>query len=263
MKTQIQTKLPAGNVWRESLIYYDTIDSTNTRAKAMARDGAPHGTVLIAGHQSAGRGRMGRAFQSPENMGIYMSVILRYTCPPEQLMHLTCAAAEAMCDAVENVAGLRPGIKWTNDLVSGGRKIAGILTELVITPEQTAAVIGIGINCCQQEMDFAPDIRSFAGSLAMATGKPICQADVAAAMILALQEMDKKLLTQKAAILSAYREDCITIGKDVALIRGEKVRHAHALDIDDTGALLVRHPDGSIEAVNSGEVSVRGMYGYV
>lgn len=263
MKTQIQNKLPAGNDWRESLIYYDTIDSTNTRAKAMAHDGAPHGTVLIAGHQSAGRGRMGRTFQSPENMGIYMSVILRYACPPEQLMHLTCAAAEAMCDAVENAAGLRPGIKWTNDLVIGGRKIAGILTELVITPEQAAAVIGIGINCCQREMDFAPDIRSFAGSLAMLTGKPICQADVAAAMILALQEMDKKLLIQKAAILSAYREDCITIGKDVALIRGEKVRHAHALDIDDTGALLVRHPDGSIEAVNSGEVSVRGMYGYV
>ena len=265
MKDQILALLPGDHPWKEQLCYFDTVESTNTLAKAMADAGAPHGTVLIADRQTGGRGRRGRSFLSPGGSGVYMSVILRPQAPPLELMHLTCAVACAACDAVEKAAGFRPGIKWTNDLVHGRRKLAGILTELSLNPQGNTAyaVIGIGINCCQQEGELDPEIREFAGSLAMAAGKEVSRAAVAAALMETLADMDTRLLTDRAQIMEQYRRDCVTIGQDVALIRGDEVRHGHATGVDAEGALLVRFPDGQTEAVNSGEVSVRGMYGYV
>ena len=206
---------------------------------------------------------MGRSFQSPGGMGVYMSVLLRYPTHPEKLMHLTCAAAVVACDAVNQATGLMPGIKWTNDLVHDKRKLAGILTELVILPGETAAVVGIGINCNQTKADFAPEIQNFAGSLAMVTGKPVDRAQVAAQLILAISQMDKGLFPEKESLMRRYEANCITVGKDISLIRGDEVRHGHATGITADGALLVRFPDGHSEAVSSGEVSVRGMYGYI
>jgi BirA family biotin operon repressor/biotin-[acetyl-CoA-carboxylase] ligase len=170
MKQQILHHLPKDHPWQDRIYWFATTDSTNTQAKLLALQGAPHGTILIADHQTGGRGRMGRSFQSPAGCGIYLSVLLRPQCSPEELMHLTCATAVAACNAVETAVGIRPGIKWTNDLVCGQRKIAGILTELLTVGDQVCAVVGIGINCCQQETDFPEEIRSFAGSLAMVTG---------------------------------------------------------------------------------------------
>ena len=266
MKEQILSFLPGDHPWQNHIYWFDTIDSTNTRAKEMAADGAAHGTVLIAGHQSAGRGRMGRSFQSPAGLGVYMSVILRPQCPPEKLMHLTCATAVAMCDAVEQAAGIRPGIKWTNDLVLGSRKIAGILTEMSVDAKTGLvdyAVVGIGINCRQQLPDFPEEIRGFAGSLSMVLGRSIPIAPVAAAMMEALCTMSLELFDPIDVLMERYRRDCITVGRDISLLRGDSVRHGHAIGVDDLGALLVRFSDGHVEAVNSGEVSIRGMYGYL
>lgn len=260
MKQNILNHLPGDHPWQNHIHWFDSIDSTNTRAKQMAMTDAPHGTVLIADHQTGGRGRLGRSFQSPGGVGVYMSVLLRPDRPIHQLMHLTCAAAVAACDAVEAVAGIRPSIKWTNDLVCGSRKIAGILTELVTVGAKTCVIVGIGVNCCQREADFSEDIRGFAGSLAMATGQPSDRAAVAAAMITAFSAMD---LEEKEITMDRYRRDCITVGRDVSLVRGDEVRHGHALSVDDEGALLVEFEDGSRQLVQSGEISVRGMYGYV
>jgi BirA family biotin operon repressor/biotin-[acetyl-CoA-carboxylase] ligase len=170
-----------------------------------------------------------------------------------------------MCDAVEEVTGTRPGIKWTNDLVCGSRKIAGILTEMALDSSGNVsyAVIGVGINCSQQEADFPPEIRSIAGSLSMVTGQAVSRSGLAAAMIRALQRMDAQLLTHTDEMLDAYRQDCITLGQEVSILRGNTVTHGRAVDIDAQGALIVRYSDGHSETVNSGEVSVRGMYGYV
>lgn len=265
MKDVIIQNLQESCLWQDSLLWFDSTDSTNTRARELAKQGAPHGTVLIADHQTGGRGRRGRTFHSPAGSGIYMSVILRPHCAPHELMHLTCAAAVAMCDAVEKSCGFRPGIKWTNDLVCGKRKIAGVLTELGFDGSGNVAfaVIGIGINCCQQESDFPKEIRSIAGSLASVRGQKIDRARVAAAMMNALYRMDAQLMNKKADILEQYRRDCITLGREISLVRGEEIRHGAALDIDDEGALIVEFSDGHTETVNSGEVSVRGMYGYV
>ena len=260
MNEQAIHYLPGEPPWQNHIYQYEVTDSTNTRAKELALEGAPHGTVVIADCQTGGRGRLGRSFHSPGGNGVYMSMIFRYPCAPEQLLHLTCAAAVAACDAVEAAVGFRPGIKWTNDLVSGSRKLAGILTELICLPGEVAAVIGIGINCTQTEADFPPEIRSFAGSLSMVCGKPTDRKQVASALIGALLKMD---LNRRAEAMADYHRDCVTLGKDISLVRGNEIRHGHALDIDECGALIVRFPDGHTETVNSGEVSIRGMYGYI
>ena len=266
MKNQILSHFTTACPWRDTLYWYDTIDSTNTKAKALAKEGAPHGTVLIAGHQSGGRGRLGRSFSSPMGMGVYLSVILRPNCPGEDLMHLTCAAAVAMCNAVEKAAGFRPGIKWTNDLLYGKRKLGGILTELCPNPSTgriDAAIVGIGINCCQTEADFPPEIRDMAISLSAATGKPVSPAHLAGAMIESLVDMDRALLVKKEDILENYRKDCITLGQDIVLVRGDETAYGTAVDLDAEGGLIVRFRDGSVKTVTSGEVSIRGMYGYL
>ena len=266
MKELIIQNLQESCLWQDSVLWFDSIDSTNTYAKQLAAAGAPHGSVLIANHQTSGRGRRGRSFHSPAGTGIYMTVILRPNCPPTQLMHLTCATAVAICDAVEKSAGFRPGIKWTNDLVCGRRKLAGILTELALTQDGKTdyAIVGIGINCCQKELDFPEEIRSIACSLGSVTGQPVHRAKIAAAMMDALYRMDQQLLTDRTAILRQYRRDCITLGKDVSIIKADgSFTHAKALDIDDEGALVVEYASGETGIVNSGEVSIRGMYGYV
>lgn len=265
MKENILKNLSPEYPWKEHFHFFSELDSTNDRLKVMARQGAPHGTVLLADRQTGGHGRMGRTFLSPEGMGVYLSILLRPNCAPADLMHLTCATGVAMCEAVEQAARFRPSIKWTNDLVYGKRKLGGILTELGLNPKGGVdyAIIGIGINCCQAETDFAPEIRDIAGSLSMAAGREIDRSQVAAAMMDALCQMSGNLLSEKAWLLDQYRKDCITVGQDISLLRGEEVRHGHAVDVDDNGALVVAFPDGSMEAVNSGEVSVRGMYGYV
>lgn len=265
MIDSILANLSSDFPWKDRIHWFDSIDSTNTRAKIMALQGAPHGTVLIADSQTGGRGRLGRSFHSPAGSGIYLSVILRPQCHASELMHLTCATGVAMCDAVESACSLRPGIKWTNDLVIGKRKLGGILTELSLESNGFAAfaVVGIGINCNQNTSDFPNDIQSIATSLSMETGNPISRPSVISAMITHLEIMSRCLLTQKHRIMERYRCDCITVGQEISVVCGRNIRHGTALSIDDDGALLVRFADGHTECVNSGEVSIRGMYGYV
>ena len=242
---------------------FETIDSTNTYLKQLAEAGAEGGTAVIARSQTGGRGRLGRSFHSPAGSGIYLSWLLRPNCRPEALMHLTCAAAAYMCDAVEKATGLRPGIKWTNDLVHGKRKLGGILTELGFENGLVSyAVVGIGINCTQKAEDFPEEIRSIATSLAAVTGKPVDIAALEREMLSALEAM-AQTLADKETVLAKYRSDCVTIGQQVCVVRGEEISYGTALDVNGEGALVVRFDDGAVRAVTSGEVSVRGMYGYL
>lgn len=266
MKEEILNELAPGHPWGGLLQYYPCLDSTNTFAKSLAVQGAPHGTVIIAGSQTGGRGRMGRSFHSPEGTGLYFTAILRPDCEAAELMHLTCAVAVAVADAIESVCGVKAGIKWINDLVCDTRKVAGILTELVLVPgsaKVAAAIVGIGINCRQTVDDFPPELRSIAGSLSMAAGKDVSPAALAAAIVEQLSNLAPTLLTDKAAIMDRYRANCITLGREVSLHKADTVTHATAVGIDDEGALVVEYPDGRRESVSSGEASVRGMYGYI
>ena len=251
--------------WRDTLYWFDTIDSTNTRAKAMAEAGAAEGTVLLAGAQTAGRGRLGRSFHSPVGTGIYLSVILRPNCTPDNLMHLTCATAVAMCDAVEQAAGVRPAVKWINDLILHKRKLGGILTELSVDPKSGLvryAIVGIGINCKHEAGDFPAELQNVATSLKIATGIHPDMSSIAAAMIEKLWHMRCHLLTEKGTIMAAYRQGCQTIGQSVTVIRGDEQQSGTALSVDDDGGLVVAFSDGTVRTVTSGEVSVRGLCGY-
>lgn len=262
MKDTITRLLSPECPWRDTLYWYDSIDSTNNKAKELAKAGAAHGTVLVAASQTGGRGRMGRSFLSPIG-GVYLSVILRPDCTPDKLMHLTCATAVAGCKAVSIACGIFPGIKWTNDLVYQKKKLGGILTELSLCSSGTVdyAIIGIGINCKKPEK-LPVELQDTVTSLQEISAG--CSTEkLTAKLIEALWEMDKTLFTGKAEMIYAYRSHCITLGQEIKLVRGELVEYGLALDVDTDGGLLVRFRDGSERTVASGEVSVRGMYGYL
>ena len=243
----------------------ETVDSTNSYLKREALLGAPDRTVAAASAQTAGRGRVGRTFQSPAGRGVYLSVLLRPRVPAEALLSATGMAAVAVSRAVERAAGVRPLIKWTNDLVLNGKKLCGILTELSVEGETGMAeslIIGAGVNVSHQAEDFGPEVAYIATSLA-AEGYPVSLAALAAAMIEEFYHLSDALGGDLSGWVDAYRKDCVTLGKQVQLLWTSQQEEAEALDIDSQFGLIVRLPDGSERAVRTGEVSVRGMCGYL
>ena len=245
------------------IIQLDTVTSTNTYAKELARQGASHGTVVLADCQTDGRGRMGRNFASPKGLGIYCSVILRLEAEPSQLLHLTPMMAEAARRAVLESTGLNPMVKWVNDLVIGGKKLCGILTEMGLNGIKTDFVIvGVGINCNQKMEDFPLELQGMATSLSMELGNKVDREVVTEALLRQIRLASNDLNTPEKW-MEAYRKNCITIEKEVQVIRGTEIRQGFAESMDDTGALLIRFADGSQEKIDCGEVSVRGLYGYL
>lgn len=256
---------PTRLVGRE-LRCFEELDSTNNYLKA--QPGAPDGTAAIADSQTAGRGRMDRSFQSPRGQGIYLSVLLRPPLPPDRLPPVTALAGVAVCAAVERVCGARPGLKWPNDPVLCGKKLCGILTELSLEAETgrvQSLVLGIGVNVAQGEEDFSPEVREVATSLRQALGRPVSRPQLAAAL---LEELDRAyaalLAGDLSAYLAAYRSHCVNLGKTVRLLPfgGGEPETAQAVDIDEEFGLVVRGADGKERTVRSGEVSVRGLWGY-
>lgn len=252
--------------WANRVAVFSEVGSTNDVARQLASNGAPEGTAILAESQYGGKGRLGRRFSSPAGQGIYLSVVLRPKVRPTEMMHLTAAAAEAVCEAVEEETGLCAGVKWVNDLVAGGRKLAGILTELSVELESgfvSYVVVGIGINCCQGPSDFSEEIAPIATSIRAQTGNPPDRNALAAAMIRALCRLGDTLLSEKAEWMRRYEARCITLGKPVQVLRAGEAREATALGINGDAALEVEYPDGTREWISSGEVSVRGLYGYI
>ena len=265
MKDEILSYLPQGD-WGEKIHWFDTLDSTNNEAKRLAAAEAPNGTLILSAQQTGGRGRMGRSFQSPAGMGVYITLLMRPQVRPEQLMHLTCAAGLYSCQGVEEATGFQPKIKWINDLIAGKQKLGGILTEMSVSTATGLveyAIVGVGINCGQKPQDFPPELRDKATSLLQVTGKEVSLPRLTAAMVLSLTRMNGELSIRKKAIMEGYKGLCITLHQQVQLLRGEECTPGYALDLDEDGGLIVSLPDGSLRTVNSGEVSVRGMYGYL
>lgn len=265
MQRAIQAALgPVARVGKQ-LTYLNTCSSTNDLLKAMAEAGAEEGTVLVAGEQTRGKGRLGRSFTSAANKGVYLSALLRPDLPPQALLPLTGFTAVAVARAVLRVAGVRAQIKWVNDLVLNGRKICGILTESAFSAggRLRYVVVGAGLNVNYDREDFPEALRSIAGSLQTEVGRPFPLAAVAAAMIEELDALYAALLSGGAdAYLAAYRESCLTLGRDVLLVQNDVSTPAHALDVDGSLGLLVRYPDGRQALIRSGEASVRGLTGY-
>ena len=239
------------------------VGSTNDYLKEAARGGAPEGLAVLAERQTAGKGRLGRSFQSPAGLGLWMSVLLRPACPPERLPPVTALTAAACAEAIREVCGAEAGIKWPNDLVLDGRKLCGILTELESGGEGLTLVIGIGLNVSQRREDFPPELRETAGSLAMLTGRDVPREVLAGAILRALDRMYRDLLADDLdAWRGAYRAACVNLGREVRILRPDREEQATALDVDRDFGLMVRLADGREEILRSGEVSVRGLSGY-
>ena len=245
--------------------YFRKVDSTNTYLKSPSD--APDGTVAVTEEQTAGRGRRGRTFESPAGKGVYLSVLLRPKLPAERLLMLTGLCAVAVCNAVERVAGERPQIKWTNDIVLHKKKLAGILTELSFEGESGAvqyAIVGIGINVNPARQEFSRSVAGMVGALSEELKKPVSRPKLAAAMI---EEIDRAYAAlcsgDISEYLASYRKDCMTLGAQVQLLWKDREERVTALDIDDHFGLVVCHEDGKMETIRTGEVSVRGLYGYV
>ena len=169
-----------------TLVCLAEVDSTNLRARQLAAEGAADGTVVVADRQTAGRGRLGRSFQSPGGQGIYLTALLRPDLPPERLSPVTAMAGVAVCRAVERLCGVSPGLKWPNDPVLDGKKLCGILTELSLEGETARVqelVLGIGINVSQRPEDFTPEVREIATSLVQALGHAVSRPALAAEII--------------------------------------------------------------------------------
>ena len=262
LSQQTLEELLSGESWLSRLIVLPEVDSTNNYLKTLAADGAPDGTAVLSRKQTAGRGRRGRSFLS-EPGGLYLSFLLRPHEPAQALLHLTALAGLCVCNAVEAVTGMQAGIKWPNDPVLNGKKLCGILTELSMsleTQEPEYVVIGIGINCNQAA--FPPEL-DMATSLRIETGASVDVNAIAAALLRELHRMREEFLSRKDAWVQAFSEKCLTVGKDIQILRNGEAAQAKATGIGPDAELLVEYPDGRTGAVASGEVSVRGLYGYV
>lgn len=233
--------------------YFDTVTSTNDIAKALAKSGATEGTVIVANHQSAGRGRMGRSFMSPEGTGLYMSIVLRPSLPPEKSLLITTAAAAAVAVTAEKHSSAVAKIKWVNDVYMRGKKVAGILTEGQICGESLDfAVLGIGINLTAPKDGFG-ELDKIAGAVFKND-----EFDKAAFLKDVLDTFFSyyKKLEEKPHYRDYVSRDMLC-GKTVSVIRaGEVLYNATALGIDRNFALMIEH-GGEKEILTSGEVSVK------
>lgn len=242
-----------------TLYYYDEVGSTNQVAKELADGGAPEGTVVVAECQTGGRGRRGRSWISPARKGIWFSVILRPRVAPAQAPQLTLLAAVAVAAAVRERTGLPLGIKWPNDLLAGGRKVCGILTEIKAEIDAVEyIVLGIGLNANLEAGDFSPEVRPQATSLYLELGRPVERVPLFQRILSWLEKWYERWQEEGfAPVREAWKEASITLGQEVRVNSWREVFQGVALDIDDEGSLLVRDAGGRVRRFNSGEVSLR------
>ena len=270
-----QEKLSAGSIMayfddeRDSdIIFLESVDSTNNYLKEMASLGkAKYGDCVIANLQTKGKGRLGRRFESAADNGIYLSYLLDPKGQtPEKISQITAWTAVAVRDAIFESCRVSTEIKWVNDIVSGAKKLCGILTEMSVVGESGEAenvVIGIGINVNHDSENFSEEIRDIATSLKLETGKEQNRAKLCAALTEKLDRMSEDFPFQKDYYLSEYRKSCLVPGKKIRIIKNGEERTGIAVDVDENFGLVVEFDDGKKETVTGGEVSVRGFYGYI
>jgi BirA family biotin operon repressor/biotin-[acetyl-CoA-carboxylase] ligase len=226
--------------------------STNDVARMQARKGARGGFLVAASRQTAGRGRLGRSWESPPDRGLYVSILLRPNLPMTEAGKLTVLGSVATVDAVEAVSGLQPGIKWPNDIMVGKKKLAGLLIETEPKGSRIGfAVIGIGLNVRHETRDFSPEVRPLATSIYLATGLLHRRADLLVAL---LQALDRRLSRPFDEAREAWIASSLTLGQRVTLTTSRGRKHGQALGLDESGALLLRNGSGEVEAVTAGDM---------
>lgn len=250
----------------KNLAFFEQTDSTNIRAKVLGEEGAPHGTLVIAERQSAGRGRRGRAWVSPAGESIYMTLLLKPDIAIANASMLTLVAAIAVACAVDKAMGgaYKCGIKWPNDIIIDGKKLCGILTEMTAEDGYiNHIVIGMGINV--NALHFAPEVEEVATSMRLAAGRRFVRADVIADTMTYFEEYYEMFVgTQDLSELTdTYNSMLINRGRQVRIVEQTGEELAIAEGITSTGGLIIVDAAGRRREIIAGEVSVRGVLGYV
>lgn len=259
LESRMQTKWAAKKVY-----YFDKTGSTNVEAKHEAELGAPHGTLVVADSQSDGRGRRGRSWEAKAGENIFMTLLLRPEFAPDRASMLTLLMALATAQAVEECCQLQAKIKWPNDLVVNGKKICGILTEMSMERDYIQhVVIGVGINVNQLQFD--GEIEQKATSLRIEGKQTFSRAELIQHV---MENFEKQytLFTKTldlSALMGEYNKRLVSMNKQVRILDPKGEYEGISQGITNEGELIVRKPDQTVEKVYAGEVSVRGLYGYV
>lgn len=244
-------------VGRDIQVFQETT-STNDVIEKLARDGVKEGVVVFAESQTRGRGRLGRKWLSPVRKGLWFSLLLRPNLRPQETTQLTVAAATALVRAISAQTGLEPEIKWPNDILLRGKKVAGILTELRAELDRVKYVIlGIGVDVNLNANEFPADLRKLATSLKIESGANIDRAELATAILRELDRDYARICSGKfQAVADEWEQHCTTLGRDVVIQTGERRIHGRAESLDADGALLLRTEHGHLERIVGGDVTV-------
>lgn len=230
-----------------SVLYYDVIDSTNLEAKRLIKSGAKLPLIITADTQTAGKGRMGRQFYSPDKTGLYMSFVYKPETDFQDSVTVTSAAAVAVVRAIRELTDLNPKIKWVNDIYIDDKKVAGILTEAV-TGEKTTIIIGIGVNITTD--DFPDEIQDVATSLKQSVDKNILLECIVKHLVELINSLPQR------TFLAEYKEKSMVIGKEVYFIKDGISKEGMAVDINQDGSLIVETAKG-FETLSTGEITLR------
>ena len=245
-----------GTQFGRRIHHFFKIDSTNTTALRLAAEGEPHGTLVIAEEQTAGRGRLGRSWYSEKTSGLYLSVILRPPLAPQQAPLLTLTAGLAARDAVVEVTGLPVDLRWPNDLLTGGRKFCGILTEMHAEADRIQiVVVGMGVNVNHAKLP--TELESLATSLRLAAGHAISRLELLAHLLAAFDRYYNRLLADGPAPIVARFAEVSSFARDkrVRVVAPREEFTGVTAGLDDTGCLLVRRDDGQLVPVLAGDVT--------
>lgn len=247
-----------------NLICLDEVDSTNREAMRLAEKGAPHGTLVVAEGQKYGSGRRGRRWESPTGENLYMSLILRPDCPAVKAPMLTLVMAYSVAQTLIACVDVDVQIKWPNDLILNKKKVCGILTEMCMDGQKIShVVIGVGINV--NATHFPEELRKTATSLRLETGACVSREEILAYLMYKFEENYKTFCEAKdlSPFVENYNRILVNCGKEVRILEPGNEYNAKAQGINHLGELQVEKEDGTKEHIFSGEVSVRGIYGYV
>lgn len=246
-------------------VFRKSVGSTNNLAKETARANEAEFMLVTADIQDSGRGRLGRNFESDNNKGTWCSFIMKPGLAPEDALIITVAAATAVCRTLNDVCGLKSGIKWPNDIIVNGRKICGILSEMSCETGAIEFIIaGIGINVNQEADDFSPEVSLTATSVMQETGHRYRRTQIISSLCYNMQEIYGLVRDRRNnEIVKKWNEYSVTDGQTVRILKNGEEIIARADGIDERGRLVVTGPDGKTVTYNSGEISVRGIMGYI
>ena len=263
--TQAEIESVIKTAWAgRRVIYYEETDSTNIQAKLAGENRGEHGALFIADRQVAGRGRRGRSWQSPGGACIYMTLLIRPQFPPEKASMLTLVMALSVAEAIRGQSGLDAKIKWPNDIVLNSKKICGILTEMSTEIDYINYVVtGVGINVNQTA--FPQEMEETATSLLLEGNRTVRRAELVAAVMGRYEKNYETFIETQdlSKLLDKYNQMLVNRDRDVRVLEPQKEYNAHALGINKQGELIVITPEGEEKRIYAGEVSVRGIYGYV